>query len=68
MPRETSATHRLGCMSVDGRSMPNENKSTNEDRFARQDQRSYSGGWSSTLTIAVIVVVVSIVVLVYYLK
>jgi hypothetical protein len=47
--------------------MPNENKSTNEDRFARQDQRSYSG-WSSTLTIAVIVVVVSIVVLVYYLK
>jgi CHASE3 domain sensor protein len=46
--------------------MSNESKSTNEDRFARQDQQSY-GGWSSAFTIAVIVVVLCIVVLVYYL-
>jgi len=47
--------------------MPKENNSTNEDRFAQQDQRPYSG-WSSAFIIAVTVVVVSIVVLVYYLK
>jgi tetrahydromethanopterin S-methyltransferase subunit F len=43
--------------------MPNENKSTNEDRFARQDQRAYSG-WSSAFTIGVIAIVLCIVVLV----
>jgi hypothetical protein len=47
--------------------MPNENKSTNEDRFGRQDQRLYSG-WSSVFTIAAIVIVLCIVILVYYLK
>jgi hypothetical protein len=47
--------------------MPNESKSTNEDRFARQDQQGYSG-WSSAFTLAVIVGALTIVVLVYYLK
>jgi hypothetical protein len=47
--------------------MPNENNSTNEDRFAQQDQDRYTG-WSSAFTIAVIVIVICIVVLVYYLK
>jgi len=47
--------------------MPNENKSTDEDRFGRQDQRRYSG-WSSAVTIAVIVIILGIVILVFYLK
>jgi hypothetical protein len=47
--------------------MPKENNSTDEDRFAQQDQRPYSG-WSSAFTIATIVIVLCIVVLVYYLK
>jgi len=38
-----------------------------EERFARQDSGRYSG-WSSAFTIAVIVIVLSIVFLVYYLK
>lgn len=47
--------------------MPSEDSSTNEDRFARQDQQAYSG-WTSAFTIAAIVIVLCIVVLVYYLK
>jgi hypothetical protein len=47
--------------------MPNENKSTNEDRFARQDRQKYSG-WSSLGTIIIIVVVVGIVVAFYFLR
>jgi hypothetical protein len=47
--------------------MPDENNSTEEDRFARQDQRRYNG-WSSAFTIAMIVIILGIVVLVYYLK
>ena len=47
--------------------MPNEHRSTEEDRFGRQDQRRYSG-WSSAFTIAAIVIVLGIVILVYYLK
>jgi hypothetical protein len=38
-----------------------------EERFARQNSRRYSG-WASALTIAVIVIVLCIVFLVYYLK
>jgi hypothetical protein len=38
-----------------------------EERFARQNSRRYSG-WASAFTIAVIVIVLCIVFLVYYLK
>ena len=38
-----------------------------EERFARGDSQRYSG-WSSAITIAVIVIVLGIVFLVYYLK
>jgi hypothetical protein len=38
-----------------------------EERFARQDNRRYSG-WASAFTIAVIVIVLGIVFLVYQLK
>jgi integrase len=37
--------------------MPNENKSTDEDRFARQDRRRYSG-WASLVVIAIVVIVI----------
>jgi hypothetical protein len=47
--------------------MSNENNSTNEDRFARQDQREYSG-WSSAFTVAVIVIVLCIVFFVYHVR
>jgi hypothetical protein len=40
--------------------MPTENRSTEEDRFGRQDPQSYSG-WSSAFTIAVILIVLCIV-------
>jgi hypothetical protein len=43
--------------------MPTENNSE-EDRFARQDQREYSG-WSSLITLAIIVMVIGIFVLMY---
>jgi hypothetical protein len=52
---------------MDGASMPNENNSTSEDRFARQDQRGYSG-WSSLVTVAIIVVVIGIVVVFYFVR
>jgi hypothetical protein len=45
--------------------MSNENNSTSEDRFARQDQRRYSG-WSSLIAVAIIVIVVGIVSYLYY--
>jgi hypothetical protein len=38
-----------------------------EERFARQNSQRHSG-WSSAITIAVIVIVLGIVFLVYYLK
>ena len=38
-----------------------------EERFARGDSQRYSG-WSSAITIAVIVIVLGIVLLVYYPK
>jgi hypothetical protein len=38
-----------------------------EERFARQNSRRYSG-WASAFAIAVIVIVLCIVFLVYYLK
>ena len=38
-----------------------------EEQFARQDSRRYSG-WSSAITIALIVIVFAIVILVYQLK
>jgi hypothetical protein len=41
--------------------MPNEKQSTNEDRFARQYQRRYSG-WSSLVVIAITIVVCFIVI------
>jgi hypothetical protein len=44
--------------------MPKDNNSTNEDRFARQDQQPYSG-WSSVTTIAIIALVIGIFVLMY---
>jgi hypothetical protein len=44
---------------------PEEN--SNEERFARQDSRRYSG-WSNAITIAVIVIVLCMVILVYQLK
>ena len=47
--------------------MPNENNSTDEDRFGRQDRRAYSG-WSTAVTIAAIVIVLFIVYLVYSLR
>jgi hypothetical protein len=39
--------------------MPNENNSSDEDRFARQDQRPYSG-WASIVVIAIVVIVVGV--------
>ena len=39
--------------------MPNKNKSTNEDRFARQDQRAYSAK-SPLVILAIVVIVISI--------
>ena len=42
-------------------------KDSSEDQYGRQDSRPYSG-WSSAITIAVIVIVLGIVVLVYQLK
>jgi len=45
--------------------MPNENNSTNEDRFARSDQQEYSTR-SSLLTIAIIVFILGIFVLMYF--
>jgi hypothetical protein len=47
--------------------MPNENNSTNEDRFARQDPQSYSG-WSSLITVAILAVVIGIVVFFYVVR
>jgi hypothetical protein len=47
--------------------MPNENNSTNEDRFAQQDRQSYSG-WSSLITLAIIAVVIGIVVVFYVVR
>jgi hypothetical protein len=47
--------------------MPNENKSTDEDRFARQDQRRYSG-WSSLGAVVIIIVVIGIIVAFYLLR
>jgi len=47
--------------------MSNENNSTDEDRFGRQDRQLYSG-WSTAVTIAAIVFVLWIVYLVYSLK
>jgi hypothetical protein len=41
---------------MNGMPMPNENNSTSEDRFGRQDQRSYSG--RSSLVVIVIVVII----------
>lgn len=43
--------------------MPNENN-LEEERFARQDQQAYSG-WSSLITLAIIVVVLGIFFLMY---
>jgi hypothetical protein len=45
----------------------NENKSTDEDRFARQDQRRYSG-WSSLGAVVVIIVVIGIIIAFYSLR
>jgi|GEM_PF-4713761 hypothetical protein len=39
---------------------PNDNTTTSEDRFGRQDKGRYSG-WSSALAIAIIVIVIGIV-------
>jgi hypothetical protein len=47
--------------------MPNENNSTNEDRFARQDQQRYSG-WSSLISLAIIAVLIGIVVFFYVVR
>jgi hypothetical protein len=44
--------------------MPNENNSTEEDRFARQDRRAYSG-WSSLITLAIIAIVIGIFFLMF---
>ena len=44
-----------------------ESRDPEEERFARGDSQRYSG-WSSAITIAVIVIVLGIVFLVYYLK
>jgi hypothetical protein len=44
--------------------MPNENNLTEEDRFARQDQRAYSG-WSSLITLAIIAIVIGIFFLMF---
>jgi hypothetical protein len=40
---------------------------SNEERFARQDSRRYSG-WSAAITIAVIVIVLVILIVVYQLS
>jgi len=45
--------------------LPEEN--SNEERFARQDSRRYSG-WTAAITIAVIVIVLVILIVVYQLK
>jgi hypothetical protein len=42
-------------------------RDSEEERFARQDSQQYSG-WSSAITIAVIVIVLGIVFLVYNLR
>jgi hypothetical protein len=42
-------------------------RDSEEERFARQDSRRYSG-WASAFTVAVIAIVLGIVFLVYYLK
>jgi terminase large subunit-like protein len=47
------------------RPMPNENNSTSEDRFGRQDQQEYSSR-SSLGIIAIIVIVIGILVLMYF--
>jgi hypothetical protein len=47
------------------RQLPEEN--SNEERFARQDSRRYSG-WTAAITIAVIVIVLVILIVVYQLK
>jgi hypothetical protein len=39
---------------------------SNEERFARQDSRRYSG-WSSAIAVAAIVIVLGIVLLVYHM-
>jgi hypothetical protein len=39
--------------------MTNENKSTNEDRFARQDQRAYSDRYA-LVTVAIIVIIIGV--------
>jgi hypothetical protein len=50
---------------MDSASMPNENNSTNEDRFARQDRGRYSG-WSSLVVIIIIVIIVGGIVYLYF--
>jgi hypothetical protein len=43
---------------------PNENNS-NEERFARQDQRKYSG-WSSLIAIVIVVIIVGGLAYLYF--
>jgi len=50
---------------MDGASMPNENDSTSEDRFGRQDQQGYSG-WSSLVAIIIIVIIVGGLAYLYF--
>jgi hypothetical protein len=44
---------------------PNENNSTSEDRFGRQDQRGYSG-WSSLIAIVIVVIIVGGLAYLYF--
>jgi hypothetical protein len=46
-------------VNVDGRAMPKGNNSTNEDRFARQDQRAYRAR-SSLVIVAIIVIIIGV--------